>query len=60
MHDYVPAVSDQVVLLTTETELNDGLLAQAEPYLARIYRLDYDLQQEQTIVKCEEREDCDA
>ena len=55
MHDYVPAVSEQIVLLATEAELNDGLLAQAEPYLARIYRLAYDPQQERTTVTCEER-----
>lgn len=54
MRDYVPAVSDQVLLLATDAELNDGLLAQAEPYLARIYRLDYDPQQEQTTVAHEE------
>lgn len=50
MHDYVPVVSDQVLLFATDAELDAGLLAQAEPYLARIYRLDYDPQQEQTMV----------
>jgi DNA sulfur modification protein DndD len=60
MHDYVPAVSEQVVLLSTEAELNDEFLTQAEPYLARIYRLDYDPQQENTTVTCEERVSSDA
>ena len=54
MRDYVPAVSAQVLLLATDVELDDGLLAQAEPYLARIYRLDYDPQQQQTTVTHEE------
>jgi DNA sulfur modification protein DndD len=60
VHDYVPAVSKQVVLLATEAELDDGLLTQAEPYLVRIYHLNYDPQQEQTLVTHEERENCDA
>jgi len=50
MHDYMPVVSDQVLLFATDAELNAGLLAQAEPYLARVYCLDYDPQQEQTMV----------
>jgi DNA sulfur modification protein DndD len=54
MRDYVPAVSDQVLLLATDVELDDGLLTQAGPYLARIYRLDYDPQQQQTTVTHEE------
>lgn len=50
MHDYVPAVSDQVLLFATDVELDSELLAQAEPYLARVYRLNYDPQQGQTAV----------
>jgi len=50
MHDYIPAVSDQVVLFVTGTELDSGLLAQVKPYLARAYRLDYDPQGEETVV----------
>jgi len=50
MHDYVPAVSDQVLLFPTDVELNSELLILAEPYLARVYRLDYDPQQGQMVV----------
>jgi DNA sulfur modification protein DndD len=42
LHDYVPAVSDQVVLIATEAELDEHLLVEAEPYIARVYRLNYD------------------
>ncbi len=50
LHDYIPGVSDQVLLFATDAELDERLLAQASPYLARIYQLDYDAQQEQTQV----------
>lgn len=50
IHDYVPAVSDQVLFLATDTELDDGLVADAESQLARMYRLSYDEQTEETIV----------
>ena len=50
LHDYVPAVSDQVLLFATDAELDAGLLAEAEPYLARVYRLEYDSKQEATFV----------
>ena len=60
VRDYVPVVSKQVVLLATAAELNDGLLTQVEPHLARIYRLDYDPQEEQTTVICEEKVNSDA
>jgi DNA sulfur modification protein DndD len=53
MHDYVPAVSDQVLLFATDAELNPGLLAQAKPYLARVYHLDYDSRDEATVVTCD-------
>lgn len=48
--DYVPTVSDQVVLLATDAELDGGLLAEAEPYLARVYRLNYDPQKNESFV----------
>lgn len=50
MHDYVPVVSDQVVLFATDAELDAGLLAQVRPYLAHVYRLDYDPQRGETEV----------
>jgi hypothetical protein len=33
----------------SDTELDSGLLAKAEPYLARVYRLNYDMQRGETI-----------
>lgn len=50
MNEYIPAVSDQVILLATGAELDATLLDQARPYLARLYRLDYDAQEEATRV----------
>jgi len=50
IHDYIPAVSDQVVLFATGAELDDELMGQAEPYLARVYRLDYSPASEETVV----------
>lgn len=47
---YIPAVSNQVVLFVTGAELDTELLAQAEPYLARVYRLEYDSKNEATVV----------
>lgn len=49
IHEYIPKVSDQVLIFTTDTELDSGLLAQAEPYVARVYRLNYDMQRDETI-----------
>lgn len=50
VHDYLPAVSPQVVLFVTDTELDDELMAQIEPYCGRLYLLDYDPQSERTLV----------
>ncbi len=50
LHDFVPQVSDQVVLLTTDAELDGRLLGQTEPWLARAYRLHFNAEQQETIV----------
>ncbi len=50
IHDYVPAVSDQVLFLATDTELDDGLMTDAGSQLARVHRLRYDEQHEETVV----------
>lgn len=42
VNDYIPKVSDQVLLFTTDAELDANLLTQVKPYLARIYRLNHD------------------
>lgn len=41
-HDYIPTVSDQVLLLATSAEFDGTLTRAIEPYVARSYRLDYD------------------
>ena len=50
LHDFVPQVSNQVVLLTTDAELDGRLLGQAEPWLARAYRLHFNDEQQETVV----------
>ncbi len=52
IHDYIPQVSDQVILFTTDAEMDSDLLTELRPQLARIYRLTYDLAQEETTVTC--------
>lgn len=54
IRDYVPAVSDQVVLIATDVELDEQLLAEAEPYLARVYRLNYDPKKNESFVTMSE------
>jgi DNA sulfur modification protein DndD len=50
LHEYLPHVSSQVILFTTDAEIDDGLLAEAEPFVARVYRLDYDPEAQETRV----------
>jgi len=50
VHDFIPQVADQVVLLTTDAEMDVRLLSQAEPYLARAYRLHFDADRQETVV----------
>ena len=42
INDYLPKVSDQVLLFTTDAELDVNLLTLVRPYVARIYRLNHD------------------
>mgnify|MGYP005859065485 CR=1 FL=1 len=53
VRDYLPAVSDQVVLFVTDAELDNALLDEVKPYLARVYRLNYDSELERTCVTLE-------
>lgn len=48
--DYVSNVSDQVLFFATDAELDEGLLTDAQTHLARVYRLNYDEQAEETVV----------
>jgi DNA sulfur modification protein DndD len=55
LFDYFPAVSDQVILFVTDSELNRTLMAESEPFVSRIYRLVYDQGREETIVQDDQR-----
>lgn len=46
IHHFIPRVSDQVVLFTTDAEMDTRLLGQAEPYLACAYSLHLDAEQQ--------------
>ncbi|MCZ7570923.1 MAG: DNA sulfur modification protein DndD [Ardenticatenaceae bacterium] len=53
IHDYIPVVSDQVMLFVTDAELDTDLLAQLGPRVARTYGLNYDSQRGETMATCE-------
>lgn len=55
LFDYFPKVSEQVILFVTDSELNRTLMAESEPFVARIYRLVYDQEREQTRVQDDQR-----
>jgi DNA sulfur modification protein DndD len=50
IHNFVPAVSDQVLLFTTDVEMDARSIGQVEPYTARVYRLHFDEEREETQV----------
>lgn len=50
IHDYIPMVSDQVLLFSTDAELDSQLQEEAKFETARIYRLNYNPEQGRTIV----------
>ncbi len=51
LHDYIPVVSDQVVLFATTAEMDARLLSEAEPYIAHMHRLRYDAELDETVVE---------
>lgn len=53
VHNYMPKVSDQVLLFVTDAEADADLLAELKPYLAHSYRLHYDPQLDATEVTSE-------
>lgn len=55
VHAYVPEVSDQVLLFATDAEMDAEMLEQAEPYLARLYRLYYDEESGETTISRSDR-----
>lgn len=52
VNEYIPAVSDQVLLFATDTELDDVLMAEVRPQLAREYKLKCEANDEFTEEKC--------
>jgi DNA sulfur modification protein DndD len=55
LFDYFPKVSEQVILFVTDSELNRTLMAESEPFVARMYRLLYDQEREETRVQDDQR-----
>lgn len=53
VQNYFPRASHQVVLLATDTEVDDQMLAWLAPAISRAYHLDYDASQGETVV-CED------
>jgi DNA sulfur modification protein DndD len=53
IHDYLPQVSDQVLLFATDAEIDSDLLVEAKAETARVYRLNYDAMLGETKVSCE-------
>jgi len=48
---YFPQASDQVLLLSTDEEIDEGLLPQLSPSIAASYLLEHDPDQDLTIIK---------
>lgn len=53
VHDFVPFVSEQVLLFATDAELDTHLLKEANDQIAHIHRLSYDAEQGHTRVHSE-------
>jgi hypothetical protein len=52
VNEYIPAVSDQVLLFATDTELDDELMTEVRPQLAREYKLKCVVNDEFTEERC--------
>jgi DNA sulfur modification protein DndD len=50
VQNYFPRVSHQVILLVTDTEVDDQVLPQLKPAISHIFHLDYDPSQGKTVV----------
>ncbi len=51
VQSYFPQVSHQVILLATDTEVDEQMLSQLDPAVSHRYYLDYDSSQGKTIAK---------
>jgi len=50
LHNYLPAVSDQVLFFVTDAEMDTKTMKQVGKYTSRSYRLSYHPKQERTVV----------
>jgi len=50
VHNYFPRVSHQVILLATDTEVDEALLTELVPAISHAYHLEYDAGQGRTVV----------
>lgn len=50
VHGYVPDVSEQVLLFATDAEMDEEMIEQARPYLARLYHLHHDEARGETMI----------
>jgi DNA sulfur modification protein DndD len=48
---YLPAASHQVIVLSTDTEVDQVYFAALRPFIAASYRLEYDMEQRNTSVE---------
>jgi DNA sulfur modification protein DndD len=55
VRDYVPRVSDQVLLFATDAEMDTEMMEQVQPYLARLYHLYYDEERGETSISRSDR-----
>jgi DNA sulfur modification protein DndD len=51
LHNYFPRASHQVILLATDTEIDDEMLTKLDVAISHVYYLDYDSKQGKTIVR---------
>jgi len=51
VQNYFPRASHQVILLATDTEIDDQMLAWLAPAISRVYHLDYHASQGRTVVR---------
>ena len=49
--EFFPNAAHQIVLLSTDTEVNDAALEILKPIISHVYRLDFDSQKGETMVK---------
>lgn len=54
LRDYIGQISKQVLLFTTDSELDSQMLGQIDEHVSRVYQLNYDPQRGETAVSCQE------